>query len=160
MNSLRSFLFAVVAAAFLSFSGCVRSQNCFNPECDDVSMIRLLANPVAFEQKQVGVKGFLHMDTNTFDCALYLGEGDFLHDLTRNAIAISLPPASHLYAHRLNHRYVWIRGTFTDERSARGRHGGALVNVVLVDVLTDLDELGPTNAVFLRIDGDIVKELP
>ncbi len=158
MKSATTLAILVGTLAALLLSGCSSHQSDFVAERDDVSMVRLLATPGTFEGRQIATRGFLHMDTNAAEYVLYLGETDYRHHLSRNAIAVSFPLSIHQYADRLSDRYVWVRGVFSDAPEKRGRHGGAFTEVALVDVLPTPDEQGPTNAVFLRLSGNKVQE--
>jgi len=93
-----------------------------------VSLIQLIANPTAFDQKRVLVKGYVMLDFE--NTTIYLSESDAAHRITRNSLW--LYPSDSLYANRarFHRRYVLVEGTFNARR--RGHldlSSGAIDNI-------------------------------
>jgi len=56
---------------------------------EDVSLIQLIANPQAYDNKQIRIVGFLHLEFE--GNIIYLHAEDFRYGLTKNALWINLP---------------------------------------------------------------------
>jgi len=78
---------------------------------ENVSLIQLIANPKAYDQKVVRIVGYLHLEFE--GDVLYLHREDFDYGLTENGIWINLPkditPAQ---VKAINDRYVICTGRF------------------------------------------------
>jgi hypothetical protein len=88
-----------------------------------VSIVQLIANPEAYEGKQVSIRGFFHFEFE--ENAIYLHREDFDQLISENAIWIKLRgDISKELINKLNNHYVNCGGTF----SARSHgHMGAFM---------------------------------
>jgi hypothetical protein len=58
-------------------------------DAEDVSLIQLIANPQAYDNKRVRITGFLHLEFE--GNVIYLHNEDFRYGLTKNGLWIDLP---------------------------------------------------------------------
>jgi len=79
-----------------------------------VSLIQLIANPMAFDQKRVLVKGYAVLEFESQH--LYLSETDAKHLITRNSVWLDVGDAIKANPTRFNRRYVLVEGTFNARR--------------------------------------------
>jgi hypothetical protein len=76
-----------------------------------VSMIELISNKEKYDGKLVEVGGYISL---TFeDDAIYLGEQDFKHQFTRNAIWIDVDNNLRQAVEKNDRKYGYIIGTFS-----------------------------------------------
>jgi len=115
----------VVTASVIGSSSLMFAQD---PREMLVSLIQLIANPTAFDQKRVLVKGFVVLEFESQH--LYLSEADAKHLVTRNSVWLDVSDA--LYARRaqFNRRYVLVEGTFNARRRGHlGLSSGEIENI-------------------------------
>ena len=75
-----------------------------------VSLIQIIANPTAFDQKKVALKGYVVM---AFEHqALYLSEADAKYVITKNGLWLDVSDAIYANRARFHQRYVLVEGTF------------------------------------------------
>jgi hypothetical protein len=75
-----------------------------------VSLIQIIANPRAFDQKRVAVKGYVVLEFE--HQALYLSEADAKYVITSNGLWLDVNDAIYANRARFNRRYVLVEGTF------------------------------------------------
>jgi len=86
-------------------------------EAEEVSLVQLIANPQAYDNKIVRVLGFLHLEFE--GNAIYLHREDFEHDIDKDAIWINLPKdITAKQAKTVNDQYVICTARFR-----AGQHG-------------------------------------
>jgi hypothetical protein len=89
-------------------------------DADSVSLIQLIANPKAYDNKRVRVIGYLHLEFE--GNAMYLHHEDFDYGLTKNAIWINVPEdMTNEQIKIVNDQYVICTARF---RSGRQGHMG------------------------------------
>ncbi len=84
------------------------------PDERSVSLIRLIADPQAFDERNVVVQGFLVL-RDEYENSLFIDENAYLAGLSSNSIAVDLEDSSAMIATRaqeLDKRYVRIAGKF------------------------------------------------
>jgi hypothetical protein len=100
---------------------------------EDVSVIQLIANPEAYDQKLVRITGYLHLEFE--GDVIYLHREDFDNALTKNGIWINLPKditSGQIKA--VNDHYVICTGRFV-----AGRHGHMGMNSGEMDDVTRIE---------------------
>jgi hypothetical protein len=138
MSLIRSAVLAlVVCLAMVSAAGQRRIYNPTNsadPKAIEVSLIQLIANPQAYDNKRIRVTGFLNLgpDGN----AIYLHQEDFENVISRDAIWIDVPKDM-TEAQRSEARlhYVVCEGRFVAGRhGALGLYSGEITDVMRIDL--------------------------
>lgn len=111
-------------------------------EADDVSLIRLIGDPKAYDHKIVRVVGFLHLEFE--GNAIYLHSEDFRYGLTKNGLWIDLPrDVTHEQKKIVNDQYVICTARFVASgRGHMGLNSGELTDVTRLQVWPSLR--GPT----------------
>lgn len=101
-------------------------------QAEDVSLIQLIANPQAYDQKIVRVIGFLHLEFE--GDALYLHSDDFTYAVTKNALWINIPKGmTQTQRNTVNNQYVICTGMFV-----ANMHGHMGLNSGEIDQITRL----------------------
>ena len=119
MNSVRSWLLAFGLGSSVGL--------CVAAETTDVSLIQLIANPVAYHERPVRVEGFLSLEFE--GTALYLHREDYEHGLLRNSVCIADRGILERRGAR-DLRYVLIEGGFdADEHCHFGGWIGAIKDI-------------------------------
>jgi hypothetical protein len=93
-----------------------------------VSLIQLIANPTAFDQKRVVVIGYVRLQFEHQQ--MYLSEADAKHGVTRNGVWLDV--SATLYAKRaeFDRRYLLVEGTFNARRRGHlGLSSGQIENI-------------------------------
>lgn len=102
---------------------------------ENVSLVKLIANPEKYHNKRIQVIGYLHLEFE--GNAIYMHEEDFKHSLSENSFWVNF--SSKLTKKRdlnkFNDKYVIVIGTFkADEKGHMGMFGGTLDNIVRLDL--------------------------
>lgn len=103
-----------------------------------VSLVRLIATPEQFNDKEVLVKGFLSVEFE--NTALYLSKEHYDADLYQNAIWVNFQPRNKLQAldgrgnrigvRELSEKYVIVKGVFKqNHKGHEGMYSGAIEEV-------------------------------
>ncbi len=93
-----------------------------------VSLIQLIANPTAFDQKRILVKGFVVLEFESQH--LYLSEADARHLVTRNSVWLDVSEAVYARRAEFNRRYILVEGTFNARRRGHlGLSSGEIENI-------------------------------
>lgn len=93
-----------------------------------VSLILLIANPTAFDQKRVLVKGYVVLEFESQH--MYLSEADAKHLITRNSVWLDVSEAVYAKRTEFNRRYVLVEGTFNARRRGHlGLSSGEIGNI-------------------------------
>ena len=93
-----------------------------------VSIIRLLANPATYHNKQVLVTGFLCLEFE--GNALYLHEDDYRFGIFQNSVWIDVPDNVSRRRSEVDLRYVTVDATFDSKgHGHRGLFGGSINKV-------------------------------
>src|SRR5207247_2322164 len=79
-----------------------------------VSLVQLIANPAAFDQKRVQVQGFVVLKFE--HQAIYLSEADAKHAITRNGVWMDVSDALNANRSSVHQRYALVEGTFNARR--------------------------------------------
>ena len=104
-------------------------------EPQDVSLIRLIANPETFDGKRVRVIAFLHLEFE--GNALYVSRADSENNVTKNGVWIDVPEPVRKDALQYSDRYVLVEGVFSaKDHGHRGLFSGALGKISRVEVWT------------------------
>jgi hypothetical protein len=99
-----------------------------------VSLVQLIANPTAFDQKRVLVKGYVVMEFE--DQQMYLSEADAKHSITRNGVWLAVNETIYANRARFHRRYVLVEGTFTARRRGHlGMSSGEIDNIVRSELI-------------------------
>jgi hypothetical protein len=107
-------------------------------EPDDVSLLQLIANPVAFDGKRVRVIGFAHIEFEGQD--LFLHREDFEHMLLKNALWLDVPLRPEVT--KFNGRYMIVEGTFSARSKGHlGNNSGAIIDVSRYDPMPSREQL-------------------
>jgi hypothetical protein len=122
---LRSIFGAVLFCSVILFSAQAQhaqSKGYRSRDNDDtrpllrISLIQLIANPAAYNGKNVEVIGFLHLEFE--GDALYLHREDFEMALTKNSVWIRRPQyLTKAQIEAINNRYVLCVGVFRADRN-------------------------------------------
>ncbi|MES1220987.1 MAG: hypothetical protein ABUT20_36140 [Bacteroidota bacterium] len=102
---------------------------------ENVSLVKLIANPEKYDSKRIQVIGYLHLEFE--GDAIYLHKEDFNHRISANSLWVNF--SSKLTKKRdlskFNNKYVIIIGTFkADEKGHMSMFGGTLDNIVRLDL--------------------------
>ncbi|HET6327107.1 MAG TPA: hypothetical protein VFG04_20670 [Planctomycetaceae bacterium] len=100
--------FAALALA-LGPTATVTAQPQTGPQ--DVSLIRLIANPNDFDGKPVRVIAFLRLEFE--GNALYVSRADYENHISKNGIWIDVPDLVRKEASEYSDRYVLVEGVFS-----------------------------------------------
>jgi hypothetical protein len=93
-----------------------------------VSLIQLIANPTAFDQKRVLVMGYVTLEFENQH--IYLSEADAKHGITRNSLWLDVSDATYANRARFHQRYVLVEGTFNARRRGHlGLSSGEIRNI-------------------------------
>ncbi len=100
----------------------------------DVSLIRLIATPEAFDGKRVRAHGFVRVEHE--GTSVYLHREDYKHSLTKNGLWLqasdAAAPASREAA--VNDRYALIEGRFSAKDTGhRGMWSGAIKDITRME---------------------------
>ncbi len=99
----RFILFVTIILSSLSF---LLSQDS-DSQCENVSIINLIATPEKYNEKMVCFSGFLHLEFESY--GIYLTQNDIQYRMSKNGIFIYGVDES-LY--KFNDKYVYIEGKF------------------------------------------------
>lgn len=99
----------------------------------DIGMLVLLASPARYDGARIRTNGFLHLGFE--ENALYFHEEDYMHGLTKNALALDLSPDQAARFKDLSGKYVLIEGTVSasQETIERGLWSGVLGAITRVE---------------------------
>jgi hypothetical protein len=97
-----------------------------------ISIVRLIATPEKYHNKQIQVEGYLNLEFE--GDAIYLHEEDYKKGLTRNGFWVSFSNKLDKKAiPKLNKGYVLIEGTFDmNSRGHMGLFGGEIRNITRI----------------------------
>jgi hypothetical protein len=114
---------------FCAFLICRNGYAC---EIPHVSVIQLIANPELFNEKEVRITGFLHLEFE--GNAIYLHREDYEYSIVKNSLALDLTDQQELAFQKLNDHYVAIEGRFSLASSGHfGMHSGSVQNITRID---------------------------
>ena len=101
---------------------------------EDVSLIQLIANPQAYDQKRVRITGFLHLEFE--GDVIYLHSEDFHYSLAKNALWINVPKdMTQEQTKAVNDQYVICTGKFVASmRGHMGLNSGEISDVTRLEV--------------------------
>jgi hypothetical protein len=100
---------------------------------EDVSMVQLIANPQAYDNKRVRIMGFLHLEFE--GNVVYLHREDFDYVITKNALWVNIPKdMTREQMKAVNNFYVICTGRFR-----AGMHGHMGLNSGEMDEVTRLE---------------------
>ncbi|SEN56058.1 hypothetical protein [Niastella yeongjuensis] len=102
---------------------------------ENVSLVKLIANPEKYNGKRIQVIGYLHLEFE--GKAIYLHEEDFKHAISENSFWVNFSSklAEKQDLKKFNNKYVIVIGTFNaNERGHMGMFGGTLDNIVRLDL--------------------------
>ena len=101
---------------------------------EDVSLIQLIANPQAYDNKRVRITGFLHLEFE--GNAIYLHSEDFRYSLTKNALWINVPKdMTQEQTKAVNDQYAICTGRFVAGMHGHmGMNSGELSDVTRLEV--------------------------
>ena len=100
---------------------------------EDVSVIQLIANPSAYDNKRVRITGYLHLEFE--GNAIYLHREDFDYAITKNALWINVPDDMTKEQKKIiNNQYVICNGKFR-----ASMHGHMGMNSGEIDEITRLE---------------------
>jgi hypothetical protein len=105
-----------------------------NQLIETTSLLQILAQPEKYDQKEVQVIAYLHLEFE--GDALYLHREDFLNSILGNSIWIDTDGP--IEPKKLNDKYVIVRGTY--DAKARGHMGlfsGTIKNIKQCDIWSD-----------------------
>ncbi len=122
--------FAALALA-LGPTATVTAQPQMRPQ--DVSLIRLIANPNDFDGKPVRLIAFLRLEFE--GDALFVSRADYENRISKNGIWIDIPDPVEKEASEYSDRYVLVEGMFSaKDKGHMGLFSGALQKVSRVEV--------------------------
>ena len=99
-----------------------------------VSLIQVIANPAAFDQKRIMVLGYAVLEFE--HQAIYLNEADAKHGITRNGLWLDVNQAMYSNRARFHQRYVRVQGTFNAQRRGHlSLSSGTIENVTRFELL-------------------------
>ena len=99
-----------------------------------VSLIQVIANPTAFDQKRVLVMGYAVLKFESQH--IYLNEADAKHGITRNSLWLEVSDQMYATRARFHERYVLVEGTFNARRRGHlGLSSGSLENIGRLELL-------------------------
>jgi hypothetical protein len=90
----------VIGLSALALSSSTRAQD---PRDMWVSLIQIIANPTAFDQKRVAVKGYVVLEFE--HQAVYLSEADAKHVITNNGLWLDVSDA--IFSNRARFHRRW-----------------------------------------------------
>ena len=138
-------MLTVVAGCLLTqfLPGQTANQNGYYPQGgpdngpEDVSIIRLVANPQMYDGKRVRITGFLHLEFE--GDVIYLHREDFEYGLDKNALWIDVPKdMTRNQIESVNDNYVICTGTFVAGRHGHmGMNSGEMSKVTRLQVWSD-----------------------
>ncbi|WP_263352176.1 hypothetical protein [Acidicapsa acidisoli] len=101
---------------------------------EDVSLIQLIANPQAFDNKRVRITGFLHLEFE--GNVIYLHSDDFLYSLTKNGLWIDVPKEmTQGQIKAVNDQYVICTGRFAANMHGHmGLNSGEMTDITRLEV--------------------------
>ena len=121
----------VIGLSALALSSAARAHD---PRDIWVSLIQIIANPAAFDQKRVGLKGYVILEFE--HQALYLSEADAKHVITKNGLWLDVSDAIYANRERFHRRYVLVEGTFNARlRGHLSLFTGRIENISRFDLL-------------------------
>jgi hypothetical protein len=99
----------------------------------EVSLVQLIANPLAFDGQRIRAVGFLNLEFE--GNAIYLHRDDFEENNFKNAIWINVPRMTGDERNRVVGRYCVIEGTFDARHHGHmGAFSGEIVDVTMLQV--------------------------
>jgi len=102
---------------------------------ENVSLVKLIANPEKYDGKRIQVIGYLHLEFE--GNAIYLHEEDFKHAISENSFWVDFSDklTKKQDPKKFNDKYVIIIGTFkANDKGHMGMFGGTLDNIVRLDL--------------------------
>jgi hypothetical protein len=102
---------------------------------ENVSLVKLIANPEKYDRKRIQVIGYLHLEFE--GNAIYLHQEDYKYGISENSfwLEFSSKLTKKRDLKRFNNRYVILIGTFkSNEKGHMGMFGGTLDNIVRLDL--------------------------
>lgn len=94
----------------------------------DISMIRLIANPAAYDGKYVRVIGFVRVEFE--GTAVYLHQEDYKLAISKNALWLAIDRDNQQAYMKGNQKYVLIEGTFDAKYAGhRGLFSGTIKDI-------------------------------
>ena len=102
---------------------------------ENVSLVKLIANPEKYNGKRIQVIGYLHLEFE--GNAIYLHEEDFKHSMSENSFWVNFSNnlTKKQDINKFNDKYVIVIGTFkANEKGHLGMFGGTLDNIVRLDL--------------------------
>lgn len=102
---------------------------------ENVSLVKLIANPEKYNGKRIQVIGYLHLEFE--GNAIYLHEEDFKRRISANSfwVEFSSKLTKKRDLNKFNDKYVIIIGTFNvNEKGHMGMFGGTLDDIVRLDL--------------------------
>ncbi|MBV8672125.1 MAG: hypothetical protein JOZ33_01715 [Acidobacteriaceae bacterium] len=109
----------------------------FDPSYDDVSIIQLIANPMAYDGKKVRLTGFLRIEFE--GDAIYFHREDFKNSIMRNALWVDVPhDMTATQKQDANMHYVLCEGVFRANRHGHMRlFSGEISEVSRIQVFVE-----------------------
>lgn len=99
-----------------------------------VSLVQLIANPTAFDGKQVAVEGYVVLEFE--NKKMYLSEADAKHSISRNGVWLAVDDAIYANRSRFHRRYVLVEGTFNArQRGHLGLSSGEIENITRFELI-------------------------
>ena len=101
---------------------------------ENVSLIKLIANPEKYEGKRIQVIGYLHLEFE--GNAIYLHEEDYKHSISENGFWVNFSDKLIIKQDptEFNNQYVIIIGTFNATRKGHlSMFAGTFDNIVRLD---------------------------
>ena len=95
-----------------------------------VSLIQLIANPGKYDEKQVGVIGFLRLEFE--GNRLCFHKDDYSYNISENAVRVGLTKTQIREFADRNMQYVFIVGTFKAGIEGSSNANGTLVNITAI----------------------------
>ncbi len=123
-------LASVLAAAQMSGYNPSKSAD---QSAEEVSLVRLIANPQAYDGRKIRVIGFLNLEFE--GDAIYLHREDFEYGITENAFWVDVPQDMTVKQRtELNLRFVICEGRFVASRHGHmGMFGGEITNITRLE---------------------------
>jgi len=124
----------VISMILLGSLALVSSAHPQTPREILVSLIQLIANPTAFDQKRVLLKGYVVLDFESQH--MYLSEADAKHTVTRNSVWLDVSDAIYARRAEFHQRYVLVEGTFDARRRGHlGLSSGEIGNIARFELM-------------------------
>ncbi len=136
---MKEFLLSILFSS-LSSAALAQATTDSTDEPENVSLIRLIANPEKYDGKKLQVVGFLHLEFE--GDAIYLHEEDYKKGLVQNSFWVEFSPKllKKKDPKKLSDKYVIIIGTFNAEhRGHMDMFGGTFENILRLDVYPNRD---------------------